>query len=462
MKKVLSLILLLLTLWACKPKSQYITIDQPQDQMCLQVNPQNVVLVPQRINDVAATFSWTWPELQYGATSYEYFFKMDIADNQFQTSIPKMAISDNNQLTFTHKELNNMLEQWGATAGQPVQLEAELIANLKGTEKYIKPMISKLKFTITGYASVLYIMGSSTPAGNDFTKALQMDKLSGQDAYSWVGLLTEGEVSFVSAQNASAISYGKFPIKRIGCYQVIFNLTDNQMTTKEPLYLVGDATPGGWSLNAATPMNFEGSPIITWKGVLTQGEMKLACHPQSGLFEDPFYQAPYANAEPSGTQRVVLNPDGTGADNKWKITEDGVYGLSVNLDAGTITFERDHSMDDLPVKAVWVCGSATPSGWNTPFPEKMSYDFNAAKGTFVWEGTLTTGEIKFPLNSSQYEGAFYLADDFDTHITENTLYHINYFASTLDVPDKKWIIDTPGRYKIVINVLNNTVKFIKQ
>ena len=180
------------------------------------------------------------------------------------------------------------------------------------------------------------------------------------------------------------------------------------------------------------------------------------------MFEDPFYQSASPDAAPEGTQQIVFNPDGKGADNKWRITEEGVYSISVDVTNRTVSFARDHSMDDLPVKEVWICGSATPRGWDTPFPEKMMYDFQAPKGTFVWNGNLTEGEIKFPLNNSQYEGAFYLADEYDMHITENTSYHINYFASCVDVPDKKWILDDPGYYKIVLNVINNTVKFYKQ
>ena len=461
MKKGLYLFTILSILWACKSEDPYATINQPEDQMHLQVSPSPVVLNPQLRDEVAATFTWTWPELQYGAESYVCAFKMDIADNQFKTAIPKMTIANDNQLTFTHKELNDLLADWGIVAGQSAQLEAELIAEFKGTDVYVKPMISKLIFTITGYANHLYVMGSATLAGTDFASAFEMDKIAGTDAYNWRGLLSEGSIQFVSAQNASAIIYASFPISRSGFYDVTYDMTDNTMTTKEPLYLVGDATPGGWALHDATALDFETTPA-TWTGFLSTGEVKFACNPQSGLFEDPFYQSASPDAAPEGTQQIVFNPDGKGADNKWRITEEGVYSISVDVTNRTVSFARDHSMDDLPVKEVWICGSATPRGWDTPFPEKMMYDFQAPKGTFVWNGNLTEGEIKFPLNNSQYEGAFYLADEYDMHITENTSYHINYFASCVDVPDKKWILDDPGDYKIVLNVINNTVKFYKQ
>lgn len=446
----------------CKNESQYVEIPQLDDSMHLGVSADTTVLDAKSKNDVAITFSWSWPSLQYGAKSYDYAFKLDVADNDFQTSIPKMALAGENRLSLTHKQLNDWLENWGAKAGHPMLLEAELIATPRGTEQYVKPMLSKVMFTVVGYANSLFMFGSATTAGDNYTSALPMEKVAGEDTYLWTGTLTAGDITFVSEQTAAAVKYGTFAIPREGCYSLTYDMVANELTWFEPLFLIGSATEGGWSLGATTPMNIDNYPIITWTGVLNEGEFKLACHPQSGLFEDAFYKAEAANTPVEGTQVMVFDADGSKPDNKWLVTEAGIYTLSVDMKALTISFKRDHSMDDLPVKAVWLCGSATPSGWDTPFSEKMSYDFSATKGTFTWVGNLKAGEIKFPCNSSSYEGAFYYADDYDMQVTADKTYKINYFPNNQGVEDKKWIIQEGGNYKIVLNVVDNTVKFIKQ
>lgn len=453
----------MLVMVGCKNSSPYITIPRPDDTMGLRSSSDIVVLDAKLSDSVAVVFSWTYPELQYGAKSYDYAFRLDLADNQFQTTIPKMALAGDNYLTLTHKQLNDWLEGWGVKAGQPVLLEAELIATPRGTDRYIKPMLSLTTFTVIGYANSLYMMGSATPVGDNYQSALPMEKIAGKDAYRWTGTLAAGEVSFVSEQTASAVKYGTFNIPREGCYSLTYDMSQNELTWFEPLFLIGGATPGGWSLGAATPMNIDQYPIVTWTGVLTEGEFKFACHPQSGLFEDAFYKADMENAPAEGIQAMVFDPDGSMPDNKWLVEEAGIYTLTVDMTNLTVSFERDHSMDDLPVKAVWICGDATPGGWNTPFPEKMTYDFSAPKGTFVWKGTLKGGQIKFPCNSSAYEGAFFLADDFDMSVTPDQTYRVNYFAVCDEkVADKKWVIKETGAYKIVLNVLDNTVKFVKQ
>lgn len=430
--------------------------------MHLHPSADTVVLDARLKDSVAVSFLWDWPQLQCGAKSYDYAFKLDIAGNQFETSIPKMALAGDNRLDITHKQLNDWLEGWGIKAGQLTQLEAELIATPRGTDHYVKPMLSTAAFMVMGYASSLYMMGSATPVGSDFASALPMEKMAGRDAYRWTGTLTEGEVTFVSEQSAAAIVCGTFTIPRPGCYTLTFDMTEATLSYVEPLFLIGSATEGGWSLGAATPMNLDAYPIVTWTGVLSEGEFKIACHPESNLFEDAFYKAEMEFAPVEGTQPIVFDPDGSAPDNKWYVTDAGIYTLTIDMRALTISFERDHSMDELPVKTVWICGSATPGGWNTPFPEKMQYDFSAATGTFVWEGSLIAGEIKFPCNSSSYEGAFFLADDFSLAVTPDQSYGINYFQSTQGVDDKKWIIQEAGSYKIVLNVMNNTVKFMKQ
>lgn len=436
-------------------------IERPADGMHVRALQDSVVLQAALKDSVAVTLTWDWPELSYGATSYDYALKLDVAGNNQQTSIPKMALAGDNTVSFTHKQLNDWLEKWGVTPGQFTGLEVEIIATPRGTDHYVKPMLSTAVFSICGYTSILYLAGSATQVGTDYASALDMQKVAGEEAYTWEGLLRQGELNFLSDRAAEAMVDTK-TIARDGWYRVRYDLASGELSLTEPLYMIGDATDAGWSMSAAVELTNETPSRLTWSGVLSEGELKFVSHPQSGDWWEPFYVSALPDAVAEGTWPILMRTSEEVDDYKWLVAEAGIYTITVDLEAATVTFGRDHSMDDLPVKSVWLCGSATPGGWNTPFPEKMHYDFSAPRGTFVWEGQLVAGEMKLPLNASQYEGAFYLADDFDMALTPGVTYHLNYFASCDGVEDKKWVITEAGHYKVVVNVVDETLKIQKQ
>jgi len=466
---------LLLSLIACKQQSVHYTIDRPEDQMHIQASSNDVVLDMNKSADTAIVFSWQWPEILDGSTGYSFYFKMDIADNDMQTSISKMPLEKVNVLAFTHSQLNDMLSTWNIPEGTQTMLEAELLAVPAGMDYYVKPMISTLTFQVTGYASQLFMAGTATAAGNDWKNAISMNKMSGA-AYMFAGILQPGTLVFPTAKNDTAMVFGKgimdndllltrynavnpFLLTRTGYYHVIADLGSKKLSCPEPLYIVGDATPGGWSLAEATEMTNISDDKLSWKGTLTAGELKFACVPSSGLFEDPFYQAAAANTPTDGVTSMIFNPDGKGVDNKWLVTTEGLYTIEVNLYQRTASFTRDKSMDDVPFKRVWIVGDATPGGWSCPFTGQMTYDEASGHGTFKWTGTLTAGEIKFPLQNSDWGGAFFMADSENKTVQIGVQMDLSY--APYGQPDHKFIVSEAGEYTILLNVINQTVKFIK-
>ena len=121
-----------------------------------------------------------------------------------------------------------------------------------------------------------------------------------------------------------------------------------------------------------------------------------------------------------------------------------------------ITFEKK---SDLPIKAVWMTGSATATQWYTPF--KIAFIPVEKEGTFVWKGSLNTGEIKFPLsNTNGFECDYLMPEENGTSVTEaHKMVRKNYPDSGKN--DYKWIVNEAGKYKISLNVKDMTVKFKK-
>ena len=130
-----------------------------------------------------------------------------------------------------------------------------------------------------------------------------------------------------------------------------------------------------------------------------------------------------------------------------------------------ITFEKKPKIeipDDLPIKAVWMTGSATATQWNTPFKIAFQYNPDEEKGTFVWEGHLNTGEIKFPLSNTQgFECDYLMPKEDGTSVTEAEKMERKNYPDTTDENDHKWKVEEAGKYKISLNVIDMTVKFEK-
>ena len=98
--------------------------------------------------------------------------------------------------------------------------------------------------------------------------------------------------------------------------------------------MIGDATPGGWSLDDATQLTKDGDTFV-WEGNLNAGEMKACISPDS--FDMPFVRPTVADCKI--TKSGVESPDfvyTTGPDNKWKVETAGKYRLVFNLKNWTI------------------------------------------------------------------------------------------------------------------------------
>ncbi len=102
--------------------------------------------------------------------------------------------------------------------------------------------------------------------------------------------------------------------------------------------MIGDATPGGWSMDDASEMTVSSSNryIFTWEGELVNGSMK-ACTERDGTFSCPFIRPSQAGVE--------INSNGVAAsdfvyttnpDDQWRITESGRYRITFDLENWTI------------------------------------------------------------------------------------------------------------------------------
>ena len=148
-------------------------------------------------------------------------------------------------------------------------------------------------------------------------------------------------------------------------------ITEELPLKVEHLYMVGDATPAGWSIDNPFEMtrDTENKYLVTYHGKLKTGEIKLPL--SKGDWGATFVYAPAADTEinDKGVASDAIDIRKGGADNKWKVTKTGIYTFAVDLRTRklTVTYEGEEPAGPiLPIESEWLSfiGNATPYGWD--------------------------------------------------------------------------------------------------
>ena len=223
----------------------------------------------------------------------------------------------------------------------------------------------------------LQIIGAATPGGWEIANGLLMVQApDNTDLYFYTGWLeADQEFKFTAWHNwdkpeleyrnvsddpydISQLITGnvgadkKFKVAESANYDVVCDLAAMTVSVTKSeyqdkpirfngLFLVGNATEGGWECKDATPLSWGGmdAPFkFTFTGELknadpNSGEFKITTNPFSGWGGPWFYVALDRNGNPDYGK---ISSDGAG-DRKWLISETQSYDIAIDLEAGTIS-----------------------------------------------------------------------------------------------------------------------------
>ncbi|WP_029905372.1 SusF/SusE family outer membrane protein [Prevotella sp. 10(H)] len=340
--------------------------------LVIESSASDIILTAEKANETAVTFTWNTGNDRGEGTTLTYNFKMDIADNNFQSSIPKEKMGEGVfTKSYTHEELNDMLlDRWKIKAGEATGMEAKIIADVNNSSIYLKPEVAVVPFTVKTYVTPpkpLYLVGSATTAGMDPAKGVLIDETINGRLYSWKGNLKKGEFKLIQSQDNMLPSFNKgdgefdivervdesepdnmFPVEKDGLYGMYFSRKDMTFIYKympyENVLMVGSCTPAGWTITNSTPMDWSPSAptLFTYTGWLYAGEIKLPLVKSDGSWEIPYLMPPVNGTTITGEwQEMMYVPEGN-PDNKWVIPSDqaGNYILTVDTEAMKIKFEK--------------------------------------------------------------------------------------------------------------------------
>ena len=285
----------------------------------------------------------------------------------------------------------------------------------------------------------LYMVGDATPNGWDIGNPTAL-QASADDAltFTWEGELRTGELKLCLTTGSwdapfirpevngteigkTDISNAKFAmhagdpddkwrVAAAGTYRLTFDLRNWTMSTaflaepeapsKEPIlaenvFMVGDATPAGWNIDAPTQLTRQSQYIFIYEGTLAAGEMKA--YTQSGDWGAPAIRPTFGGCKigRSGVESADFIYT-TGPDDKWQIEEAGQYRLTFDLEHYTLAAEylgEIPAQTNTPIEAeaVYIVGDATPNGWSIDAPTQLT---KQSQYIFVYEGELVPGELK--------------------------------------------------------------------
>ena len=425
----------------------------------------------------ALQITWTSGTNQGTGAAISYFFEMDLKGNDFQGGIKyDIGKTDSRVISFTNKELTDTLMHYFPTIPLEQYSEFEIRVTATVAAASVPTQVSPVKSVkIAPYkwrVLNLYIIGDATPNGWDNQLATIMSSDYDNIAhFTWQGMLNKGEIKF-NAQlgdwypcyvrdndDPTKMHYrekeedypdNKWVIEEAGNYFIDVNLDeltvsftnlDGEVPFTE-LYLVGEAAPTAIKLVQSSDDSF----IFTYNGALSAGTLLISTTTATSGCAG--YQ-PLDNNGLGSTGILLLSDLGT-ASNQWNIPAANKY--SVKLDLRNNRLEIG---DYVGYEHIWIMGSAAPGGWSWDDITEMQRDASNPN-VFRYEGYLSKGELKFPLEiDHNFGGDFILAPQANCPISENGTYFIG------NQPDNKWIISEAGNYRITIDVENETISFVK-
>lgn len=394
---------MLVLLGACKKETVRTELEIPKDCMHLQVSAPDVQISFFDAEKEAVVFSWEPTGFEAKGIPYRYFFKMDVAGNNFATSTDKMEVTGRNSISFTNLQMEQYLNKWKIKSGTKVGIEAEIIAQPVESEsienaKYRRPEVSKTEFSIVNNTEIYLVV-------ND-----RNYRLTGNELLLYIAM---GTYNCTAGENdAIAIE-----IPADGLWSFYLDYDERTVKVRQPgLWLLGDACEAGWNIPYMPEFTENGS-IRTWRGTLLKGELKFALEINDTWDFNIPYLMPQENGSELKDGTIQFVPANSITDNKWKVSRAGDYSITVDISAMTVKFDLNSPLD-LKWDGIWMVGDATEGGWwSDPFKISLNYDFrNSFKGhsgVFFFEGPLTEGEFKFPLEERHFEVPYLMPEIVD-------------------------------------------------
>ncbi len=352
--------LCLMAFVSCNDDPEFFKLESYPDEMHIRSSVESVVLNKGIANQEAVTFTWDAASSPISSDD-EVTYKVCLFPTAMKDD--KSAYIDvgtKTSLTLTHDELNSMVAKW-ALPGTPVKVTAQVLSNVHNETRYVKPEVSTVELTITGYEKYppyLYMI-ITDDAGNVSSQRLEQRQLGSgiyeisfnmvpcnfhftttSEAYPAYGAAGDEKLDYVVEGNVN-----EFRNEAIGMRTIIVDtnaeyndcrvLNIVQLPTPGLIWICGNGCSVGWNTNTSSGrLEMVGSArepyLYAWTGEFTAGgEFKIGLGNGWG---DQFFYAPFENADPLTNHELPMYRfQDDGGDLKWVPSVSGRYTLTLCL-----------------------------------------------------------------------------------------------------------------------------------
>ena len=141
--KYLCFLVTLLLIVGCNKEPEVYSLERPDDQMKLTASTSSIVLEKSKENEEALIFTWNKANDRGEGTQLKYLFRMYMVENNDNETELYEIPADQYSISFTHRQLNDILKGWGTSLDNSITIEAEVIAQVVSDENYYLPELSK-------------------------------------------------------------------------------------------------------------------------------------------------------------------------------------------------------------------------------------------------------------------------------------------------------------------------------
>ncbi len=263
----------------------------PGKNPTLTASATSVAPLPADSNNVALTLNWTFANHATDSANVKYVVQIDTTGKNFANATTKI-LTGTLSTSFLAKELNTILLARGYAFNVPVDMDVRVISSYANNNEQLPSNILKIRMTpykippkVALPASLkLFIVGSATQGGWNNPVPTPSQELARLDETTWGGVfqLNGGQSYLIlpvngdwsakfggtGANNSNNPAGDNFKPDggdlqapaTSGWYKIIFDFQQGKFTVTPytsvlptNLFLVGDATPGGWNNPVPTP-----------------------------------------------------------------------------------------------------------------------------------------------------------------------------------------------------------------
>ncbi len=285
-------VLLIGSLTACEKKVGGLTYYQPGTAVTLSSSSSTVAAAPADSSKVALTLNWTNPKYSVDSSTVKYIVEIDSSGRNFSKSVRRI-ISGALTTSFIASDLNAILLGYGFSFGVAYDMDIRITSSYANNNELLRSNVLKVKMTpykippkvSPPTSGRLFIVGSATAGGwnnpvptptQEFTKIDSVTyggifNLNGGSEYLLLPVNGDWSHKFsvadktVAGLNAGG-NFGADLSDNIpgpstsGMYKIIVDFQAGKFTVTPytgvlpgNLFIVGDATPGGWSNPVPVP-----------------------------------------------------------------------------------------------------------------------------------------------------------------------------------------------------------------